>query len=74
MIADSAEAACKSLKNPLEEELFALVDKVIRGKLTSGQLEQSRLSFQELEICRGVFKAILKSVHHARIAYPDKED
>lgn len=74
MIADSAEAACKSLKNPLEEELFALIDRVIRGKLTSGQLEQSRLSFQELEICRGVFKAILKSVHHARIAYPEKED
>lgn len=73
MIADSTEAACKSLKNPLEEELFELIDSVIRGKLTSGQLEQSRLSFQELEICRGVFKAILKSVHHVRIAYPDKQ-
>ncbi|WP_020571230.1 HD family phosphohydrolase [Neolewinella persica] len=74
MIADSTEAACKSLKSPHEEELFALVDSVIRGKLTSGQLEQSRLSFQELEICRGVFKAILKSVYHARIAYPEKEE
>ena len=73
MLADSTEAACKSLKTPHEEELTSLIDSVIRGKLTSGQLEESRLNFQELETCRGVFKAILKSVHHVRIAYPEEE-
>lgn len=73
MIADSTEAACKSLKNPTEEELYGLIDSVIRGKLTSGQLENSRLTFQELETCRGIFKSILKSVHHVRIAYPEEE-
>ncbi|MEM9928231.1 MAG: HDIG domain-containing metalloprotein [Bacteroidota bacterium] len=73
MLADSTEAACKSLKTPTEEELNGLIDNVIRGKLTSGQLEESRLNFQELETCRAVFKSILKSVHHARIAYPEEE-
>lgn len=73
MIADSTEAACKSLKNPTEEELYELIDSVIRGKLTSQQLEESKLTFQELEICRSLFKAILKSVHHVRIAYPKEE-
>jgi hypothetical protein len=71
MIADSTEAACKSLKNPSEEELFSLIDSVIRGKLTSGQLEDSQLTFQELETSRRIFRNILKSVHHTRIAYPE---
>jgi len=74
MIADSTEAACKSLKNPSEEELYTLIDTVIRGKLTSGQLEDSRLTFQELETSRRVFRSILKSVHHVRIAYPKTKE
>ncbi|MTB52647.1 HDIG domain-containing metalloprotein [Lewinella sp. W8] len=73
MLADSVEAACKSLKNPSEEELYTLIDNVIGGKITGGQLEESRLSFRELEACRGVFRNILKSIHHVRIAYPEEE-
>ncbi|MEO0733358.1 MAG: HDIG domain-containing metalloprotein, partial [Bacteroidota bacterium] len=73
MIADSVEAACKSLKNPTEQELYDFIDQIIRGKLTSRQLEESRLDFRELEQCREVFKNILKSAHHVRIAYPEEE-
>ena len=74
MIADSVEAACKSLKNPTEQELSDFIDNIIRGKATSGQLEKSNLTFQELEVCRRTFKSILKSTYHVRIAYPDKQD
>ena len=70
MLADSVEAASKSLKQPTEEELYDLIDTIIRGKLTTGQLEQSRLSFRELEILRRIFRSVLKSSHHLRIAYP----
>ena len=70
MLADSTEAACKSLKNPTEAELFGMIDKIIGGKLTSGQLEYSKLTFRELERCRTTFRSFLKSVHHSRIAYP----
>ena len=73
MIADSVEAACKSLKTPTEEELNALIDNIIRGKLTSGQLQLSQLTFRELETSRDIFKTILKSVYHVRIAYPEEE-
>lgn len=73
MLADSTEAASKSLKNPSREELFDLIDGIIRGKLASGQLEQSRLTFQELEACRRVFRSFLQSVHQVRIAYPEEE-
>ncbi|WP_420459957.1 HD family phosphohydrolase [Neolewinella sp.] len=70
MLADSVEAASKSLKQPTEEELYDLIDNIIRGKLTTGQLEQSRLSFRELEVLRRIFRSVLKSSHHLRIAYP----
>lgn len=73
MIADSVEAACKSLQSPTEQELYDFIDNIIRGKLTSGQLEKSSLTFSELETCRNTFKAILKSANHVRIAYPEKE-
>jgi putative nucleotidyltransferase with HDIG domain len=73
MIADTVEAACKSLKTPTETELYAFIDTLIKGKLGSGQLEESRLSFRELEVCRDTFKSVAKSVYHARIAYPEEE-
>lgn len=74
MLADSTEAACKSLKEPTLEELTAFINKIFNGKLTGGQLTESKLSFQELEICRTVFRNILQSVHRVRIAYPSGEN
>lgn len=74
MLADSVEAACKSLKNPSQEELFAFIDKILNYKLSTGQLEESVLSFQDLESCRASFKQTLKSVYHLRMAYPEEEE
>lgn len=72
MLADSIEAACKSLKNPTEPELEEFIDKIVDGKITKGQLEESMLRFKELEECREVFKQVMKSVHHVRIEYPEE--
>lgn len=71
MLADSIEAACKSLANPTEAELFEKIDKIIQEKINQGQLEHSALSFDELETCKSVFKQFMKSAHHVRIAYPE---
>lgn len=73
MMADSIEAACKSLKNPSESELNNLIDKIVEGKITHGQFERSRMSFQELEQCKEEFKRVMRSVHHIRIEYPEDE-
>ncbi len=73
MIADSIEAACKSLKNPTEKDLSDLINKIIAGKITQGQLEESEMTFEELEKCRVVFKNLMRSVHHVRIEYPDEK-
>lgn len=72
MLADSIEASCKSLKNPTEEELYQLIDKIINGKLGNKQLDRSALSFVELVECKKIFKQVMKSVHHLRIEYPEE--
>ena len=74
MMADSIEAAGKSLDHPTEQELYTLIDKIIDGKLRSGQFRDSLINFRELEQCRLVFRQIMKSVHHVRVAYPDQKE
>lgn len=73
MIADSLEAASKSLKAPREEDINDLVENIIRGKITLGQLQDTNLSFRELETIKVVFKKLLKSMNHVRIVYPKEE-
>jgi len=73
MIADSLEAACKSLKDPDETAIDDLVEKIIAGKIANQQLEDSKLTFEELEICNKEFKKLLKSIYHVRIEYPEEK-
>jgi len=74
MLADSIEAACKSLRSPTEEELVQLIDRIIQGKISNQQFEDSQLSFRELEICRQTFRNYMKSAHHLRIEYPEDKE
>lgn len=71
MMADSIEAACKSLKNPSEQDINDFVDKIVSGKIAHGQFSDCEMTFQEMETCKQVFKQIMKSVHHVRIEYPE---
>ncbi len=70
MLADSIEAASRSLRNATGAEIDSFVEKIINGKINNGQLNESQLSFSELEICRRVFKNTLRSIYHPRIDYP----
>ena len=60
LLADSVEAASKSLKNPKLQEISDLVDNIISYTITHEQLTESDLTFEELESCRSVFKQLLK--------------
>ncbi len=73
MVADSLEAASKSLRNPTGQDIDQLVDNIIAGKITNGQFENSELSFEELEKCIKVFKELLRSINHVRIEYPEEK-
>lgn len=71
MLADSIEAAAKAtLKNPSPQDIKALIERIIAGKLSHAQLEDSALTFSDLEKCKVVFLQILRSVYHSRIEYP----
>ncbi len=70
MLADSIEAASKSLKNPTGLDIDKLVDNIVAGKIQQQQLEDSELSFRELETCVEVFKQLLRSIYHVRVEYP----
>jgi len=52
MIADSLEAASKSLKNPTGQDIDELIEKIINYKVKEGQLTESKLTYSELAKCR----------------------
>jgi putative nucleotidyltransferase with HDIG domain len=74
MLADSIEAAARSIQNPSYEKLDGLVRKIIYNKLNEGELEFSDLSMTELRIIQDAFLSILKGIFHSRIEYPEDYD
>ena len=73
MLADSIEAASKSLKNPTGQDIDQLIEKIVSYKIDQHQLVESQLSFHELEECTSVFKNLLRSIYHVRVEYPDDQ-
>lgn len=73
MLADSVEAASKSLKEPTESDINNLVDKIITFKIDHKQLQYTDLSFRELEKIRVSMKKVLKSINHIRVEYPEAD-
>ncbi len=71
MLADSIEAACKSLKNPDQDELDNFVDKIVDHKIELDQFSDCNLSFKELKKVVEVIKRMLHSVYHVRVQYPE---
>ncbi|HEX8377404.1 MAG TPA: HDIG domain-containing protein, partial [Pedobacter sp.] len=69
MLADSVEAASRSLKEPDAESISSLVDRIIDYKLDQGQLNNSNITFKDLNIIKSIFKSMLMSIYHIRIDY-----
>lgn len=70
MLADSVEAATRSLKNITPESIEKVVREVIREKMNDGQLENSKLTLEELEKISQSFIKTLIEVRHPRVPYP----
>jgi len=73
MLADSIEAASRSLKDPTKEKIEGMVRKIIYNKLNDGDLDDSGLSMVELKVVQNVFLSMLYGIFHTRIEYPDSE-
>ncbi|NLJ99724.1 MAG: HDIG domain-containing protein [Clostridia bacterium] len=71
MLADSVEATVRSLQFTGHGRLEACVRKMIKDRLEDGQLEESELTFKELEDITQVFVRVLNGIFHSRIEYPE---
>lgn len=73
MIADSIEAASRSLDVIDQDSATELIDRLIREKAEDGQLDECLLTFEELSIIKKTMTKILLAAAHGRIKYPTKE-
>jgi uncharacterized domain HDIG len=71
MLADAVEAAVRSLTNPNMDSIRAMIRKILRDKLNDGQLDESNLTFKDLDVIASTFSKVLEGVYHKRIEYPD---
>ncbi len=72
MLADSVEAAVRSLSQPTPGRIEGLVRKIIKDRLNDGQLDECDITLRELDIAGTAFVHILSGIFHKRIEYPDK--
>lgn len=73
MLCDTIEAASRSLKDYSQENVSALVDRIIEGKVDACQLSNADISLRELNILKDVIKSYLMQMHHSRVAYPKRK-
>ncbi|OGS36973.1 MAG: hypothetical protein A2293_02005 [Elusimicrobia bacterium RIFOXYB2_FULL_49_7] len=73
MLADSVEAASRTLTEPTTSRLKNLVNSLIDGKIADGQLDNCDLTFIDLARIKRSFLPVLTSMFHTRIEYPDGE-
>jgi putative nucleotidyltransferase with HDIG domain len=73
MLADSVEAASRTLDEPTASRLKSLVDSIIDGKIADGQLDDCNLTFIDLSEIKKSFVPVLTAMFHARIEYPDSD-
>lgn len=70
-IADSVEAAVRSMPHPTQQQIRALVHNIAQDRLLDGQLSECDITLKELEIIKKTFCETLNGIFHSRIEYPD---
>ncbi|MEM7554874.1 MAG: HDIG domain-containing metalloprotein [Cyanobacteria bacterium P01_A01_bin.84] len=70
MLADSCEAALRSLRDATPEQALVMVNNIMRGRWQDNQLLESGLTRQELSQIAEIFVEVWQQFHHKRIAYP----
>ena len=69
-LADGIEAAARCLAKATPQHLDEIIDQIVRDRLADGQLDESPLTFAELNIIKDSFQHTLVSMLHGRVAYP----
>ena len=70
MMADTVEAASRSLKEYTEESISALTNKLIDSQVAGGFFRECPITFRDIALAKSVLIERLKSIYHTRISYP----
>jgi hypothetical protein len=71
MMADSVEAASKSIKDPNIKLINDFVEKIIDKQIEDNQFIDSDITLKEIQIAKKIFKEKLNNIYHLRVEYPD---
>ena len=71
MMADSVEAAARSLPEYTEASISELVNRIINGQMSEGFFEYCPITFRDVAVAKLVLIERLKSVYHTRVSYPE---
>ena len=70
MLADSAEAAIRVLRDPTPDMVRDEIELLVQQKLASGQLDEAPLTLQDLDRVKREFARVMSGTYHKRIGYP----
>lgn len=73
MLADSIEAASRSLDKKDNDSFIKLIDAVFQQKIEAGQLDYAPLTFRDITLLKKIFLEKLHNIYHVRINYPQRE-
>ncbi len=70
MLADSIEAAARTIEDPSPQKLEVLIDDLIKKRFEEGELDECPLTLKDLTKIKKAFLGVLVGVHHGRVKYP----
>ena len=73
MMADTVEAASRSLKEYNEKSIRELVNRLVDGMVTDGFFRECPITFRDITYAKTVMSEKLKTIYHARVSYPTAE-
>lgn len=74
MLADSIEAAARTLEDPSPQKLEVLIDDLFKKRFEEGELDECPLTLKDLTKIKKAFLGVLVGVYHGRVKYPEAED
>ena len=73
MMADTVEAASRSLSEYTEQAIRDLVNRLIDGQVNDGFFKECPITFRDIQYAKTVFIEKLKTIYHTRISYPSEK-
>ena len=73
MLADAVEAACRSLKDYTPESISAMVNRMVRQRISEDQLQYAEITYRNVRRIENTLKVQIQEMYHSRITYPKRK-